>query len=194
MSRDDEIKLYLALVDQIQKYNTILWQAPTALVAANLFARDRLAAEPPIIVILALVNGALIFAFYRLVLQQGILIDTTRRSETQLRESYGTYIPNFEESGISARRLAVWTLVVADVALFAWHDVLAGWDREVNRMGVNGQYPGNMADAVDKLTGLHMIEPTEMKLRIAKPQLSACMARPPERWGFRVWALGVGSR
>jgi hypothetical protein len=44
-----KLKLYGLLIDQLQKYNSILWQAPAALLVANILALDRLAGKPSIL-------------------------------------------------------------------------------------------------------------------------------------------------
>ena len=63
---DNQIKLYALLVDQLQRYNTIIWQFPTALFAANVLAVDRLANQPLWLLFVALLNLSMIFGFKRI--------------------------------------------------------------------------------------------------------------------------------
>jgi hypothetical protein len=95
-----EIRLYSLLIDQLQKYNSILWQAPAALFTANLLALGgKLLDQPSTAIAVAIFNGAFILALYRIVRAQETLIKTMRASEKALRNTdFQTYVPNFEES------------------------------------------------------------------------------------------------
>lgn len=57
-----EQKLYALLVDQLTKYNTIIWQFPTALLAANAFAIDK-AHDKPLALLVLLVLALANFSF-----------------------------------------------------------------------------------------------------------------------------------
>ena len=117
---DNQIKLYTLLVDQIQKYNSIIWQVPTALIAANFFAIDKFISYPPLLLALALFNAVLIYAFYRMVIQQRAIIDAARQSEAELKKTYNAFIPSFSVTKIRAPRLFVYTLSLLDACLFAF--------------------------------------------------------------------------
>ena len=186
---DDDLRLYLALVDQIQKYNTILWQVPTALMAANLLALDRFANNGGVLLVLAIFDAVLIFAFYRLVQQQSILIRTSRQAEKALSGAHAQYVPAFPERSISARWLLVGTLVVGNLALVGYAGARWGWLMQLPvwfsrqhaglvltvagtvllafSVGVSRQYKGKMARIADDLKDPTMIEPTET--RISRP-------------------------
>jgi hypothetical protein len=114
---DDKIRLYLALLDQLSKYNTIVWQVPTALAAANLIGLDRFMGKPWVLLILALFDAVLIFAFYKLVLQQCAIIRAIQDAEAELSVTYPKYIPRFARPRISSRWLIVGMLAAADIAL-----------------------------------------------------------------------------
>jgi hypothetical protein len=43
---DSQIKLYALLVEQLQRYNTIIWQFPAALLGVNLVVVTPLASQP----------------------------------------------------------------------------------------------------------------------------------------------------
>ncbi len=121
---ETELKLYFALVDQLQRYNSIIWQAPTALLAANILAVERFRSFPLLLLPVAFVNATLIFAYHRMVVQQAAIIDATRKAEGKLRNAYPDYVPSFKQSKIRAPRLMVWTLAMLDVALAVYSIVL----------------------------------------------------------------------
>lgn len=117
---DSQLKLYGLLVDQLQKYNSIIWQAPTALVAANILALDRLEAHPLLLLAVSLFNAALILAFYKMVLQQRALIAAARSAEARLRRAWPEFIPTFTPSKIRAPSVFVWTLAILDACLLIY--------------------------------------------------------------------------
>ena len=117
---DNQIKLYALLVDQMQKYNSIIWQVPTALIAANFFAIDKFISNPVLLFALTVFNTVLIYAFHRMVTQQRAIIDAARRSETELKETYSTFIPSFSETKMRAPRLFVIALGALNVCLFIY--------------------------------------------------------------------------
>jgi membrane protein implicated in regulation of membrane protease activity len=77
------------LVDQLQKYNPIVWQAPAALLAANILALDKLllssevstASKPWVLLALGAFNLAFIFALYL----ETAAVHARRRVYEQLR-------------------------------------------------------------------------------------------------------------
>lgn len=116
-STEIQVKLYLGLVDQLQKYSAIFWQFPTALLAANLFAIDKFISNPWVLLATAVVNGVLIFAYHKLVRTQRAIIDATQKAEDVLRTTYGDFIPVFQQSTIRSPTVVAWTLVALDGAL-----------------------------------------------------------------------------
>ncbi|MBI5054492.1 MAG: hypothetical protein HZC38_04450 [Chloroflexi bacterium] len=117
---DNQIKLYTLLVDQMQKYNSIIWQVPTALIVANFFGIDKFISNPAILFALFVFNTVLIYAFDRMVTQQRAIIDAARRSETELRNTYNTFIPSFSETKMRAPRLFVITLGALNICLLVY--------------------------------------------------------------------------
>lgn len=120
VTNENKISLYACLVDQLQKYNSIIWQAPTALLAANAFAIDKWSTNPVFLLAVAIFNGALIFAFHKMVRQQQVIIEATRSAEKELKKSFPEFIPVFVESIIRAPSVMVLTLAVLDVALLVY--------------------------------------------------------------------------
>ncbi|MFA6922210.1 MAG: hypothetical protein WC216_10225 [Gallionella sp.] len=118
---DTQLKLYAMLVDQLQKYTTIFWQFPTALLAANAFVLDKFLAQPFMMLALAIIDGVLAYALHRLVIQQRTIISATKASEAILREStYEAFIPKFSNTRVRAPLLIVyvlWTLTSALLVL-----------------------------------------------------------------------------
>lgn len=111
------VKLYTALVDQLQRYNTVIWQAPTALLAANVLALDKFRAVPAAVVALSFLNAAIIFAFFKMVVQQQRIIEATRRAEDILKTHFNAFIPVFRPSSLRAPRLMVLTLTTLNLLL-----------------------------------------------------------------------------
>lgn len=115
---DTQLKLYAMLVDQLGKYTTILWQFPTALLAANAFALDKFLAQPLMMLALAIIDSVLTYALHRLVIQQGAIITATKTSEAVLREStYEAFIPKFSTTRVRAPLLIVYALWALTAAL-----------------------------------------------------------------------------
>jgi len=117
---DSKLKLYNLLVDQIQKYNAIIWQAPTALVAANFFALDKFLGNAALLLVLSIFNGVLIYAYHRMVIQQRAVIDATRKAEDDIKKIYPAFIPKFRRAGIRAPSLLVYSLWVLDLCLLIY--------------------------------------------------------------------------
>jgi hypothetical protein len=123
---DVKLKLYGLLIDQFQKYNTILWQAPAALVAANTFALDRLRDKPSILLALAIFNGAFIYALWRVVGASRRIIDTMKTAQEDLLRDFPSYIPKFNERAGRSPELLLIVMWVLDggVALYAVWNLL----------------------------------------------------------------------
>lgn len=117
---DNQVKLYSVLVDQLQKYNTIIWQIPTAIMAANVLALDKLSSTPAFLLAVSIFNAALIFAFYKMVTQQRAIIDASRSAENELRKIWPAFIPNFKPSKFRSPGLFVWTLGLLNLCLFIY--------------------------------------------------------------------------
>lgn len=117
---DNKLKLYNLLVDQIQKYNAIIWQVPTALIAANFFALDKFFGNPAILLVLSIFNGVLIYAYHRMIIQQCAVIDATRKAEDDIKGAYPDFIPEFRRTGIRAPSLLVYSLWILDFCLFIY--------------------------------------------------------------------------
>ncbi len=117
---DNKLKLYNLLVDQIQKYSAITWQTPTALMAANFFALDKFFGNPPILIVLSIFNGVLIYAYHRMIIQQRAVIDATRKAEDDIKGAYPDFIPEFRRIGIRAPSLLVYSLWILDFCLFIY--------------------------------------------------------------------------
>ena len=99
----DDIKLYALLVDQVQRYNSIFWQAPAALLAANVISLGALTAKPAFLLGLTVFNLVFIFAFHKLVFTQRFLIKATKSAENRLRNRFPDFIPTFEDHALPIR-------------------------------------------------------------------------------------------
>ena len=122
---DNHVKLYTVLVDQLQKYTTITWQGPTALIVANLFALDKFCLNPLLLFVLSIFNGVLIYGFHRMIIYQRVIIKATKQAEDELRKTFDKFIPKFSESKVRAGSLLIWTLWVLDIALVIYAITIA---------------------------------------------------------------------
>jgi hypothetical protein len=118
--QDNRIKLYNILVEQLQKYNTVIWQIPTALVAANFLAIDKFLSRPFLLFAISIFDAALIYVFQRMLVQQRAIISATQQSEKELREDFRPFIPDFPKKKINAPTIFLATLWILNAALFAY--------------------------------------------------------------------------
>jgi hypothetical protein len=114
---DHRIQLYGMLVEQIQKYNDVVWQFPTALLAVNLLAVDKLFGKPWALASVSLFNFGLIYAFYRMVVTQGKIIETAKEAEAELKLTFNKFVPKFNKTTVSGRWLAFWALLLLNGCL-----------------------------------------------------------------------------
>lgn len=121
---DNHINLYTALIDQLQKYNTIIWQGPTALIAANFFALDKFCSNPLLLFVLFIFNSVLIYSFHRQVINQRVIINTTKKAEDELRKTFGIFIPKFPEPKVKAGSLLIWTLYMLNLMLLVYSAII----------------------------------------------------------------------
>ena len=94
---ETRLKFYQLLVDQLQKYNTILWQFPATILAANVFALDKFLQHPGVLLGIAFLDMVFCYALQRLVIQQEAIIRATQAAEKALLENpdYQVFIPKF---------------------------------------------------------------------------------------------------
>ena len=120
-SAGDLMELYSVLVGQVQNYNSIIWQVPMALVAANFVALDYSTSQNPwALFALVVFNFAIIYAFYKMTVRQRAIIMATKAVEARLGSDYGDCIPKFKKRGVSAPRLLIWVLALLNAALLAY--------------------------------------------------------------------------
>ena len=117
---DNLIKLYAILIDQLQSYNNLIWQIPAALVVANFVALDSSDYNPWACLALAVFNGAMVYAFYKMVVRQRSIVIATKAVERRLSEDYGDGIPKFRKHKISAPRLVLGVLAALDLLQLAY--------------------------------------------------------------------------
>jgi len=119
-SSEDQIKLYEMLVNQLQRYHSIIWQIPTALLVANIVAIDKFLLHPFFLFCLSLFNYILIYIFHRMIVQQKAIIKATQLAENKLRKQFPDYIPSFPKKKISSTVYFRCSLVVLNSILFAF--------------------------------------------------------------------------
>ncbi len=116
-----QIRLYSLLVDQIQKYNTIFWQFPTAIAAVNFLALHNFSLNPYLLFALFLLNSALIYAFTRMVCTQQTIIQVTKKAEQDLLgKNFSSFVPKFDPKPFKAPNVVVCVLWILNFALFIW--------------------------------------------------------------------------
>ena len=115
---DTQVKLYALLVDQHQKHATIIWQFPTALLAANAFALDKFQAHPWMLLVVAAIDGVLTYAHHRVVIQLRAISRATKLSEALLSQNgYEVFIPKFSSAKVSGALLIVYMLWIVTISL-----------------------------------------------------------------------------
>lgn len=108
------------LVEQLHRYNTIFWQFPLALGAANLVAIQAYVRTPPLMLVLALISAPLIYALYKMYRTQDAIIRATRKAEEELRKHAPDFIPEFSPRWASAMPVVVVVLAILDIALLLY--------------------------------------------------------------------------
>ena len=117
---DNEVKLYGFLTDQLHKHQTIIWQLPLALIAANTFAIDKFHSTPLMLLAVSAFDTAFIYVFQRMIFSQRGIIEACRVAERELRKEFPDFVPVFQTKRVPAPFLflvALWLLVFA---LFAY--------------------------------------------------------------------------
>jgi len=122
-SHDDiQIKLYGMLVDQLHKYVTVFWQFPLALLVANFLALDKFLTHPKILLAVSVLDGILVYAFQRFVINQRAIIAAIKRAEKIIASTtYEPFVPKFVPVKFPAPFLtvtALWLFVVG-IAVFS---------------------------------------------------------------------------
>ena len=119
------LKLYEIYSNDLQKYDTIIWQFPTALVTVNILAITFLIDKPHLLLFIPLVNFVLLHALFKHVHNQHAIIETLRKIEGKLREYYDQgMIPNFETKTrilkIKSAPLLSYSLLILNIVLLIY--------------------------------------------------------------------------
>lgn len=104
-SDEIRLKLYALLVDQLTKYNSIIWQFPTALLAANALIIAKSIGHWLPIALLGVVNIPFAHAFHRLIRAQNALIASAKVAESVLLKEHPDFVPIFPTGGLRATTL-----------------------------------------------------------------------------------------
>jgi len=81
----DHITLYGLLTDQVQKYNTLIWGLPIGLLAVNILALDKFLTNGYVLIILVIFNLAILFAHFKMIWHQKILINASMAAEKKTK-------------------------------------------------------------------------------------------------------------
>lgn len=117
---DSILKLYEVYSNNLQKYTTIIWQFPTALITVNILAVNFFIDEPCPLLFISVLNFVLIYALFRHVDHQRSIIDSLKKIENKLRKDYKAkdMIPNFKEYKIKAASLLAKVLLILNIVFF----------------------------------------------------------------------------
>ena len=117
---DNILKLYEIYSNGFQKYSTIIWQFPTALVTVNILAINFFIDKPQLLLFIPLVNFVLLHALFKHVHNQSAIKNALKKIEGKLREHYDQdMIPNFEVKNwilkIRSARLLSYSLLILNI-------------------------------------------------------------------------------
>ena len=91
------LEIYKIYSDDNQKYNTIIWQFPTALITVNILAINFFLNKPCVLLIISFANFVLLHALFKHVHHQRAIINALKKIEDKLREYYDQdMIPDFK--------------------------------------------------------------------------------------------------
>src|SRR5262245_61781192 len=109
--KDEHLKLYAILVEQLHKYAAIHWQFPIALLAANFFVLEKFNSEPLTMLVVSVLDGFLVFSFHRLVAHQRKIIAATKKTEDFIKQtSFRDFVPEFSKNKVKTQNLLVLVL------------------------------------------------------------------------------------
>jgi hypothetical protein len=117
------LKLYAIYSDDLQRYNTLIWQFPTALVTFNILAINYFISRPHFLFFIPLINFMLIHALSKQIYNQRAIINALRKIEEKLRKYYDSgMIPEFEIKSkvlkIKSAFLLLYGLLILNILFF----------------------------------------------------------------------------
>ncbi len=117
------LELYRIYSDDKQRYDTIIWQFPTALVTVNILAINFFLDKPYLLLFISLANFVLLHSLFKHVYHQKAIIKALKTIGDKLREcNFGDIIPNFEIGNkimkIKSADLLSYALLVMNLAFF----------------------------------------------------------------------------
>jgi colanic acid biosynthesis protein WcaH len=119
MSNSDLHEHHESLVVQLKEYNTIIWVFPTAYLGGLAFAVDKLAGRYGVSIAVGLVALALLYAFWRHIVNQRSIIRAIRNVESALYMKCGSfYMPHFKPAPIPATYVVLCALVVSTMIVW----------------------------------------------------------------------------
>jgi hypothetical protein len=128
LNLSDVLPIYQIICDDNRIYNNIVWQFPTALIAANGLLLQALERSPSfILLIISILNFGLIHALFKLGHNQQAIIAALQRTEKYITEiqnnRYKDFLPDFKKGqpkllNISSRKLINSMLLIANSLYF----------------------------------------------------------------------------
>ena len=119
------LSIYKIYSDDLQKYNSIIWQFPTALITVNILFLHYFFNNTHVLFFISLANFMLLHALFKHIHHQKAIINALKNIEIQLRNYYlDGIIPDFEPKNrilkIHSTYLVFYTLVVFNSVYFLY--------------------------------------------------------------------------
>ena len=94
---DGILQIYKIYSDDNQKYMSIIWQFPAAIISINIISINYFLNKPQILFFISLANFVLLHSLFKQAHHQKVIINALKKIEVSLREHYDkNMIPDFE--------------------------------------------------------------------------------------------------
>lgn len=122
---DRILQIYKIYSDDNQKYMSIIWQFPAAIISINIISINYFLNKPQVLLLISFANFALLHALFKQVYHQKAIINALKQIEVSLREYYyENMIPDFETQNrilkIKSANLLKYTLLVMNIAFLLY--------------------------------------------------------------------------
>lgn len=119
------LELYGIYSDDNRRYDTIIWQFPTALITVNILAINFFLNEPLVLLFIPFANFVLLHSLFKHIYHQRALVKALKQMEKQLREYFcENMVPDFEPKRLIMKLpsayLVSYTLLVMNVVFILY--------------------------------------------------------------------------
>ena len=120
---EDIIKLYEIYSKDVQKYDTLIWQFPIALITVNILAIYYFIDHYQVLFFVTLVNFVLLHALFKHAHHRHAIITAIQKIELKLQEYYEQgMVPNFRVENwilkIKSTSLILYILLILNIGFF----------------------------------------------------------------------------